>query len=113
MRTAIAVALTAALLCGCVHARTLRYEGAPEYGPTRASEIEVLTEIPPGAVVIGEVDGEDQGVFQSAMSHALDGAAELGANAVLVVGRGEEPVPGDPFFREREVIRLKALRVER
>lgn len=99
------------LLSSCIAPRTMRYVNAPDLEPTRARDVQVLTAVPKGATVLGEVEGTGLGMFGSAEANAREGAAAMGADAIVIYAEGEDPVPDDLFGRSRPVVRAKALRL--
>ncbi len=108
-----ALIVVAAVLGACQQARTFRSVNAPRYAATRADAVQVLDAIPPDAIVLGDVEAPDDGWLGSALTRAKEGAAEMGADAIVVEARGHELRPGLSFGAQQEVIRVKALRVER
>jgi hypothetical protein len=105
-----------ALLCACVGPRTFRFADAPQYAPTDPRSVQVFETMPEGAVVLGDVDGVGTTglmVGPEALDSAKEGAAAMGADAIVVQARGTEPVVGDLFARDYQVVRVKAVRLRR
>ncbi len=114
MRNVLLLAML--VLSGCLSPRVMRYDNAPHYEPTNPSDLKVLDAVPEGAILLGEVDGIGTTglvIGPEAMDKALEGAAAMGADAVVVIGHGSEPMINDPFGRDFATVRVKALRLVR
>jgi hypothetical protein len=107
--------LVLVLLAGCRTAGTVTAFNGAAYTPTEPEDIEVLTEMPPGAVVIGEVEGHGTEGFltgDDATRDAQELAASIGAHAIVVTGHGTALEPGDILQRRVSTLKATAIRRE-
>ncbi len=115
MRTRLAVAaLLLTSLTACHSPRVHRAYDAPVYPPTNADEVRVITDVPAGAIVLGEVEGTGHALFGDAMTTALRGAASLGADAIVVHGgAAPDSREGGNIGETRTMVRATAVRLAR
>jgi hypothetical protein len=110
MRRAILLAL---MLCACRTAGTVTAFSAGAYAPTEPEDVEVLTEMPDGAIAIGEVEGHGSDGFltgDDATRDAQELAASIGADAIVVTGHGTALEPGDVLQRRVSTLKATAIR---
>jgi hypothetical protein len=116
MRNIVAVAVLALVVAACRAPTPGRIVDDRGYGyePTRPEDVEVLPKVPPGGVVIGEVEGRGTKAFletDEAIFDAQDLAAQLGADAIVITSPDTLIDASAPF--QRVPSRLHALAIRR